>query len=78
MTKLLEPRIHSYITDELPNDHPLAHKSVDCDECNLTLHESTNECINPWAETGKGNYCLKCFSDIDQHAEITDEYGLKS
>lgn len=78
MTKLLEPRIHSYITDELPEEHPLAHKATYCIHCAAMLHASNNECMLTWVETGKGNHCLDCFVQMDRLTEMTDEYGLKS
>ena len=60
-----EPVIHSHITDELPEDHPLAYKQLYCDKCPDTLvHAFNNECMQTWVETRSGNYCLKCFSEI--------------
>ena len=56
-----EPLIHSHITDELPDDHPLAQKSVYCSRCLVMLHAVNNECMQTWFETEYGNFCTKCF-----------------
>jgi hypothetical protein len=60
----IEPLIHSHITDELPDAHPLAYKTVDCDKCDVMVHASNNECMQTWVESGKGNYCLACFVSL--------------
>lgn len=78
MSKLLEPRIYSYITDGLPENHQWANKALYCGHCDTMLHASNNECMTPWVETGIENYCLACFAKIDINGEITDEYGLPS
>lgn len=56
-----EPRIHSHVTDRLPDDHPLADRRVYCDRCETLLHLQTNSCMRTWIETGCGNYCMRCF-----------------
>lgn len=75
MSQLLEPRIHSYITDGLPEEHPLANKMVECGYCGKTVHAFNNECMSPWVETGVSEYCLQCFASIDL---LTDRHGLTS
>jgi hypothetical protein len=56
-----EPRLHSHITDCLPVDHPLATRRVYCDRCDTLLHVQTNSCMRTWIESGRGNYCMRCF-----------------
>lgn len=82
-----EPKIHSHIEDELPEDHPLAYESVWCDgDCGRLVHAGNNECMRTWVETGRGNLCLWCF--CQQAEKVTypgsddvgyvlfDEFGL--
>lgn len=59
---MMEPLIHSHITDGLPGDHLLAHEQVVCTGCGVLVHASNNECMQTWIETGRGAYCLKCFA----------------
>lgn len=64
-----EPLIHSGITDVLDDEHPLAHETVYCDgaACRATmLHAGNNENMTTWVETPKGNYCLPCFTALDE------------
>lgn len=56
-----EPRIHSHVTDCLPYRHPLARSRVRCDRCESLLHLPSNSCMRTWVETGRGNFCLRCF-----------------
>jgi hypothetical protein len=56
-----EPRIHSHITDRLPERHPFAQTRVRCDRCDSLLHLHSNSCMRTWVETGSGNFCLRCF-----------------
>ena len=56
-----EPRVHSHITDCLPANHPLARQRVYCDRCDTLLHMLTNSCMRTWIESGRGNYCMRCF-----------------
>jgi hypothetical protein len=56
-----EPRIHSHVTDRLPDRHPLARCRVHCDRCESLLHLQSNSCMRTWIETGRGNFCLRCF-----------------
>jgi len=57
-----EPRIHSHITDALPDDHALAYEMVDCEKCGVMVHASNNECMQTWIETGRGAFCMRCFA----------------
>lgn len=61
-----EPLYHSGITDGLfEKNNPLRNTdSLYCNRCGEMLHASNNECMQPWMETGKGNYCLYCFPFI--------------
>lgn len=61
-----EPRIHSHITDCLPECHKLAREDIFCDnkQCNAMVHCFNNECMNPWVETGIGNFCFECFIEM--------------
>jgi hypothetical protein len=56
-----EPRLHSHVTDRLPTGHPLAFTRVYCDRCETLLHMQTNSCMRTWIESGRGNYCVRCF-----------------
>jgi hypothetical protein len=60
-TRRSEPRIHSHVTDRLPPDHPLATRRIYCDRCETLLHLQTNSCMRTWIESGRGNYCMRCF-----------------
>jgi len=59
---MYEPRIHSHITDVLPEGHPLARCNVHCDRCGVLTHAFNNECMSTWVETGQGAFCLTCFA----------------
>lgn len=56
-----EPLIHSYLTDCLHEDHPLAYECVYCKTCDAMLHCANNETMQNWFETIEGNYCSQCF-----------------
>jgi hypothetical protein len=56
-----EPRIHSHVTDRLPDRQPLARSRVRCDRCESLVHRQNNSCMRTWVETGRGNFCLRCF-----------------
>lgn len=56
-----EPRLHSHISDALPPGHALSARRVHCDRCEALLHLSSNSCMRTWVETGRGNFCLRCF-----------------
>jgi hypothetical protein len=61
---MMEPRIHSHITDELPGEHYLAHTAIYCSTCGEMVHASNNECMQTWVEFGEfGNYCIQCFGN---------------
>jgi hypothetical protein len=70
-----EPRIHSHITDALPENHPLAYKDVRCQGCSDFLHAANNECMQTWIETGRGNLCLGCFAH-EAPDTLDDDWGL--
>lgn len=72
-----DPQIHSHIEDELPTDHEKAFACVLCSSCGEMLHASNNECMQTWVETGKGDFCIPCFSKIADVQSLDDEYGLK-
>lgn len=71
-----EPVLHSHIEDGLPDDHPLAYKSVGCVVCDKSVHAGNNECMSTWVETGKGAFCIKCFAGIQDVEALEDEHGL--
>ena len=56
-----EPIIHSHLTDELPESHPLAYECVHCKKCLELVHASNNECMQTWIEYKGNQYCTKCF-----------------
>ena len=58
---MIEPLVHSHVTDRLPDEHPLARSRVYCDRCEALLHSQRNSCIRTWLETGRGNLCVRCF-----------------
>lgn len=72
-----EPKIHSHITDVLPDEHPLAHEQIRCVACEVLVHAFNNECMQTWVETGLGNYCLRCFASTRGEV-LGDEDGLKA
>jgi hypothetical protein len=76
MSALNEPRVHSYITDALPEKHSLAWKPVACRACGELVHASNNECMQTWIETGSGNFCLNCFAAYPDSAALDDDMGL--
>jgi hypothetical protein len=49
---------------------------VYCASCKAMLHASNNECMQTWVETGRGNFCVKCFAKISDVDALDDEYGL--
>ncbi len=57
---MIEPLVHSYISDGLPTDHKWATESVYCEDCNVMVHAFNNECMQPWIEAEQGNYCFEC------------------
>ena len=74
---LTEPLIHSHITDVLPADHPLAWETVYCDSCMTMVHASNNECMQTWAETGLGPFCMPCWGKNDLSV-LDEDWGLRS
>lgn len=64
----MEPKLHSFITDGLPDDHPLAWSQVECDRCKRLVHAANNECMPSWLEFDPPDVwhvlCLKCAVDI--------------
>ena len=56
-----EPLLHSHVTDALAPGHPLAGARVYCDRCDALLHMQTNSCMRTWIESGRGNFCVRCF-----------------
>lgn len=58
---LLEPLLHTHVVDGLPDGHPLASERVHCDRCEELLHSQRNSCMRTWIETGRGNFCIRCF-----------------
>jgi len=69
----MEPIFHSFITDELPEDHKLAWEHVHCATCKALVHAVPNECMREWFETGVGALCLNCFV---VRVELGDYEGL--
>jgi hypothetical protein len=59
-----EPQLHSHITDALPPGHPLAGRRVYCDHCQVLLHLQDDKCVRTWVESGRGNFCLRCFISV--------------
>lgn len=78
-----EPVIHSLITDQLPEDHPLAFEEVFCSKCDSLVHFANNECMTMWVEDYYDHsnedpyleqpiiYCLECY--IMQLYRVKDE-----
>ena len=58
-----EPVLHTFVTDVLPDDHPLAWETVYCIEHGGMVHHCINENMQPWAETEDGPMCLHCLAD---------------
>lgn len=76
-SRAVEPKLHSGITDTLPNNHKLVHKSICCDftDCKTMLHASNNENMVSWIETGKGNFCWPHFLEQAQDG-IPEDWGI--
>lgn len=75
-----DPIIHSRISGELPDDHPLAFTEVTCPNCGQVLHEMTNYCVQTWVETGAGNFDFSCWidlvADMGHGKQLGDDWGL--
>jgi hypothetical protein len=64
-----EPIFHSHLTDELPQDHPLAnedvycqtHRSLGCCDSSM-LHAFNNECMRTWVEFADKTVCAESFA----------------
>lgn len=59
-----------------------SHDSVYCDRCSEMLHLGAvrNKNQKTWVETGKGNFCLKCFCNETNYGESLrddDTWGLE-
>jgi len=37
--------------------------NVQCKRCNLFVHLDSDTLLEDWVETGKGNFCFRCFFD---------------
>ena len=62
---------HGWLKSHDSYDHDL----INCDTCKDILHLGTeNKCLRTWVETGKGNFCLKCFV---LHKELLGTYGCQ-
>lgn len=72
----LEPHIHSHVTDCLPARHPLARTRVRCDRCDALVHLQSNSCMRTWVETGRGNFCLRCFVIVAGGTSPDDPFDL--
>ncbi len=72
-----EPLLHTDITDTLDVSHPLANVSINCKRCSCPVHASNNECMSAWIETGRGPYCVGCFSrTVAAEGYVEDDWGL--
>lgn len=64
MVEQKEPVLHSFITDGLPREHPLAFNTLYCSKCNAMVHHMINECMTEWFEFITPNksipVCLDC------------------
>jgi hypothetical protein len=60
VTESDEPRVHSHLTDSLPNAHPLAFTQVYCAACRCLVHAANNECMQTWVEFSNGAVCSQC------------------
>src|SRR6185295_17182832 len=67
-----DPVIH-WAIDSLPDIHENAFETLYCKKCNSMIHAFNNEVVQPWVESGEGNYCVKCFSDVINNEEIDDD-----
>ena len=74
----IDPVLHSHIEDGLPEDHALAWRCVNCVTCDKMVHAGNNECMSTWVETGKGEFCIRCFAGIQDVEALEDEYGLQA
>lgn len=71
-----EPKIHSHIEDGLPDECPQALMTFGCLKCGVMIHAGNNECMRTWVATGIGNFCLPCFTVMDDSEVLEDVVGL--
>lgn len=57
-----EPVLHTFISDSLPDDDPMAWNSIYCIDCRGLVHSIPNECMSPWASTEAGPMCWGCLA----------------
>jgi hypothetical protein len=62
-----EPLIHSFHTDQLPEEHRWANRSVACGCCGAMVHAFNNECMQVWVEWGDWVLCWDCFLPVATH-----------
>ena len=77
---MIDPVLHTHVEDLLPDSHRLASETVYCQfgGCGMMLHCENNECMTTWVETGKGNFCLKHFTQLLQtQGSLDDDWGLE-
>jgi len=48
-------------SDSLPENHPLAHETVFCEECRKMIHAGNNEFMTAWVELLDENLCVDCW-----------------
>lgn len=75
---LREPLLHG-TNDKLPKDSPLLFVAgaIYCKRCCEILHASYNENMQFWVESGKGNFCLPCFSITVERSIEHEDFALR-
>ena len=65
-----DPILHMGIADCLPDNHPLAWEGVICEKCEAVVHAMPNETMQPWVESGSGNFCFDCFYEAHENDKL--------
>jgi hypothetical protein len=72
-----DPILHSFVTDTLPDGHPLQWETVHCDRCHKMVH-CQDETMDLWIESTEGNHCLPCFLTLVDEDKSTRMYDAQA
>lgn len=80
-----EPKLHTGITDVLPESDPRAYDSLHCAKCNAMIHAFNNENMRAWVEFSNVNVCFECLGIPDALGmlcasvwDVTDEEAAEA
>lgn len=60
-----EPKIHSHLTDCLPEHREDCNEHKNCDICGKVVHAFNNECMKAWIEWGELEVCLDHLFEVE-------------